>query len=77
MSKFGRFAAACAAVVCSFGAFAAGTADENGVVPDYWYTFDGAIVKKGANGLSTIDKLTPEDSHFVATDETSGHKAYS
>ena len=56
---------------------ARGDVDENGITPDYWYTFDGAIVKKGANGLSTIDKLTPATGDFVWTDTNEIHKAYS
>ena len=73
MSKLGKFAAACAAVVLSVSAFGAGTADENGVVPYYWYTFNGAYTSIGANDLTFGGEAG--NNSWVATDATSGHKA--
>lgn len=72
MSNLGKFAAACAAAVCVFGAVA-GTPDENKIVPRYWYTFNGVFSSIGEKSLTFSGET---NNSWVNTDSTSGRKAY-
>ena len=72
MSKLGKFAAACAAAVCVFGAVA-GTPDENKIVPRYWYTFNGVFSSIGEKSLTFSGET---NNSWVDANSTSGRKAY-
>lgn len=68
-------AAVMAVGVALFGfvAFSAGTADENGVVPTYWYTFNGAYSSLGEKSLTFGGE---NGVNYLETDAVSGRLAY-